>query len=265
MKKLALALFMFIVVAPTQAAANSPMDFLVHTYNMTITVNCMDKTLRNMSTLPGFELSSRIYIVEGRGEAVRMVSARDLPATLLLLASMGEITQSQSFATNVFSNWARLTSEISVRNHEYVRLMELLYEAETMDAFRRIERRLQTVIGDIEAQRGELNYVENTMGSAHITIQLVQYVPQEQKCEPEQEEEELSGNFHQISNAFFASIHGTGIGVQAVLMFLAHISIPTILLIVVAVIIHQTYKKRKQQPKQDNDTGNNTPEQEAES
>ena len=61
-----LAVIVLCAVAPN-VQAQRPMDFLQHKNSITIIVDCMDEALVRMSTMPGFELSSRIYVVDGRG------------------------------------------------------------------------------------------------------------------------------------------------------------------------------------------------------
>jgi len=205
----------------------------------------MDEALVRMGTMPGFELSSRIYVVDGWGQAVRQVSNRDLSNALALLKEQGDVVRSESQATNVFSRWAGLTAEFQVRNREYERLMELLYDAVTMDQFNQIETRLQRVIAGQERIQGQLNNLELNMGNAQIVINLIQY-KEEIYLSPEDDPEiNNPSRLRRIVNAFTTSADGTFAAVRAVLIFLTYISLPMILLIIVWLVGFRIYKRTK--------------------
>jgi len=198
----------------------------------------MDAVLRDMSLLPGFELSSQINMIDGRGHAVRMVLNRDLDNTLEAIREFGDVTYFQSNATSVFARWSSLRAEYSVRSHEYDRLVELLYAADGMNEFNQIERRLREVISYQEITRGQLNSLEFDIGSAQISIFLTQ-IPQGEEI-PEENE---YGRLRQISNAFLTSMEYTFVMLQFVALILVYISLPLALVIVVLVVIFGIYKR----------------------
>jgi len=255
---LAIVLLQLMVFADV-TQAQQPTDFLIHQHSITIYVACMESALVSMSTLPGFELSSQIWVVAGRGRATRMVQNRDLDRSLNLLNGFGYVTHSQSEATNVFSEWAGLTAEINVRNREYERLMELLYDANTLDEFRQIEVRLQEVIATLERLRGRLNGLEFDMGSSQIVVSLAIAAPvveQEYEPEPEDEPEEEPGRWRQIADEFMRSLRGTSNVTQVVLIFLARISLPLVIVLVVGVFALRVYKRQNIQHPEGRDENN---------
>jgi len=247
-----LAVIMLCVAAPN-VQAQRPMDFLQHENSITIIVDCVDEALVRMGTMPGFELSSRIYVVDGRGRAVRMVQNSQLNDALTLLRGLGYVVHSESQATNVFSSWSGLTAEFQVRSREYERLMELLYDATTMSEFNQIENRLQRVIAGQESIRGQLNHLELGMGSAQIAIALIQYEPEmvvyvdpepEYPEEPEEPEYVAVGRLRRIADAFMSSAGGTFVAIQAVVVFLALISLPLAIIVIVSVVGLRIYKRK---------------------
>jgi len=242
-----IAVVVLCIITP-HVQAQTPMDFLQHEQSITIVVDCMDEALVRMGTMPGFELSSRIYVVDGWGRAVRMVQNSQLSNTLTLLRGLGHVVHSESQATNVFSSWAGLTAEFQVRNREYERLMELLYDATTMREFNQIEDRLRRVIAGQERIQGQLNNLELGMGSAQIAITLIQYEPEMViYIEPEPEEEpetDYPGRLRQIANAFIRSSSGTFAAVQAILVFLALVSLPMVAVVIVVIVGFKIYKHK---------------------
>jgi len=242
-----LAVFALCIVAPN-VQAQTPMDFLQQEQSITIVVDCMDEALVRMGTMPGFELSSRIYVVDGWGQAVRMVQNSQIDDTLILLRGLGYVVHSESQATNVFSRWAGLTAEFQVRNREYARLMELLYDATTMSQFNQIEDRLQRVIAGQERIQGQINNLELSMGSAQIAITLIQYEPEiVPYIEPEPEEEpeyEEPSRLRRIADAFMNSANGTFSAIQAILVFLALVSLPMVAIVIVGIVGFRVYKRK---------------------
>lgn len=238
-KRILTALAVFILCIAIDVVPARAQDFLVQQHSITIDVKNLEDALRYMSTMPGFELSSQVSIANGQGSAVRMIQSRDLHHTLDMVKELGNVTREESSAINFFSQWASLTAEFAVRNREYDRMMELLHEATYMEQFVQIERRLQQIISQQERIRGQLNSIEFEMGSARVNIALNLYIPvveQEYIPEPEPEEPVVIGRLRSIGDAFLLSASRTFTAVQATLIFLARISIPTAVVIVLCVI-----------------------------
>jgi len=231
-------LALIIAVTPGLVSAQ---EFLEHRHNITIAVECMDKALSQMSNLPGFEMSSHMDIANGTGHALRLVNAYDIEHTLNLLDEMGTVTNSDSRADNNFSAWSAIRAEITIRNHEYTRLMELLYEATTMDEFNQIERRLRQVIADMEHLRGQLNSVEGRLATAQINISLFE-VEADWVYEPE-----TVGRLRRIGDAFVDSLAATLRGAQAVAVFLAHVSLPVVLIATVTAIVFVVKRRKRKE------------------
>ena len=237
-------LCMVIDVVPTRAQ-----DFLVQQHSITIDVENLEDALRYMSVMPGFELSSQVSIANGHGSAVRMVQNRDLHQTLDQIKGLGNVTRADSSARNFFDEWSSLTAEFTVRNREYDRMMELLHEATYMEQFNQIERRLRQIISHQEQIRGQLNSIEFEMGSARVNIALNLYIPAEEQeyipePEPEPEEPVVIGRLRSIGDAFLRSASMTFAAVQATLIFLARISIPVAVAVVLCVIGFRIVRNR---------------------
>jgi len=247
-------ILLFTALHTKMAQAQHPTDFLTHQHSITIYVDCMQEALSNIGRLPGFELSSQFTMLTGRGQSVRMVQNQDLDSALSLLNSFGSVSQSQSNATNLFSQWMRISAELNVRNTEYYSLMALLYSVTQLEDFRRIETRLQQVIGTTEQLRTQLNGLEFLMGSSEISINLRLSTPEEYadpEPEPEldddEEPEEEPGTLRQIANAFIRSASYTLGASQAALIFIARISLPLVAIVVIGIFALRAYKRRKKQ------------------
>jgi hypothetical protein len=237
---------MTLAMAATKAHAQTPGDFLSYRQHMTIVVDCMDNALARMGTMPGFELSSQIYVVEGRGQATRMVANTELNAALAQLRSLGHVVDSQSQAQNQFATWAWLSAELQVRNREYDRLVALLYDATGMAQFNQIERRLQQVIVDLEHIQRLLNSVTHEMGSAQIVITFTQHVSETIiDPVPEYEPAPPPGRLRYIANAFIGAAGDTAWALQAVVVFLTHISLPLVGLLAMGLGLFKIIQKRR--------------------
>lgn len=232
-------LCMTIQVVPTRAQ-----DFLVQQHSIAINVESLEDALRQMSAMPGFELSSQISIADGWGSAVRMVQNRDLDRTLELLSELGNVTRAESSATNFFSQWAGLMAEFSVRNQEYDRMMELLHNATTIQQFTLIEHRLREIISHQEWIRGQLNSIEFEIGNARVHVALNLYIPAAEPIPDPEPEQVATGRLRIIGDTFLLSGSLTFAALQAVLVFLVRVSIPAIFLIFAGVVGLKLYRKR---------------------
>ena len=175
---LAVAIIAILVMAtPALSQTETDMGFLSHRHQVTLTVQAMEEALSQMAHLPGTERSSNINLTQGRGNAQRVLPTLQLPQALAMLETMGNITASESSTTNLFRDWSNISTEIMVRQREYHRLIALLYEAETINQFRTIERQLVQVIGNLELLRGQLLHVEQQMGSTELFITFNLYHP----------------------------------------------------------------------------------------
>jgi len=217
----------------------------MHQHSINITVDSMDVALQRMSRMQGLELSSNIDIARGQGTSWRIVDSRYLNDTLDAIKEMGDVTHSESFATNVFSNWAWLQAEIRVRSHEYDRLMELLHEASTMQDFNYIERRLRHVISQLEGLRGQLNNLDFEMGSARIFITLsAAEIIEETVYEPVEELPERS-RLQQIGDAFALSVNSVQVISQALLLTVIYISLPLAIMVAVCMVILRFVRRKR--------------------
>jgi len=235
------ACLVILLIATTPVQAQSPMDFLQRSNRLTIVVQCMEEAWAQMAALPGIETSSSLEVFLGRGSAVRLVPATLLDTTLAQLHEMGEVIRTESHAINLFGQWTAVAAEFQLRNHEYLRLIELLYQVETIREFNQIETRLRTVIAWQEQLRGRLNLLEQDMGNAQISVHLIQYVP---GMEIEEDEEEEPSRLRQIANAFMNSARGTLAAAQAILLFIVRVSLPFVALLIILIIAVRVIKSK---------------------
>jgi len=245
-----LAVFLLLSLATTRAAhAHESEDLLIRHYSITLIVECLDEAIKQMRILPGLELSSRINLTNGWGQAQRVVDSHDLNHTLAILRGMGNVASSESSADNAFARWTALRREAAVRQQEYNRLVALLHDSTTMADFETIETRLNTVINTMERLRGDLQGLEFQMGTTRIVINLQtpepipEPEPQPEEAEPEPEPE--YGPFRRIADSFMLSARLTGQALQLIAMFFAYVSIPLAGLVIILLIVLRMHSRRK--------------------
>jgi len=245
-----LAVFLFLLVATIQTAyARPPEDFLILDYSISIVVDCLEDAILQMAELPGFELSSRINIPEGRGRAQRIIESRDRTSTIDALARIGTVTSTDTNSENAFASWTALRREIAIRQREYERLVELLHETITTAAFEAVEVRLGSVISTMNRLRGELQGLEFEIGTTviDITLSVPAQVIEEPIPTPEPTPTPEPGSMARIGSAFTSSASATGRVAQGIAMFLAYISIPLAGILAVAAIVMWA-RKRNNRP-----------------
>ena len=238
MKKLCVVAWVLLLFMPVvEVWANRPEDFLIRAYNIHVTVDNLDYALARLLTMPGIDLHSEIDIQAGWGRMERLVDNHSLTAALDFLRGLGQVSRTESFAWSEFAQFSRLQSEFMVRNMEYARLMELLYEADTLSDFRFIESRLVDVIAQTERIRGDINRLNADMGTTRINITLSITPPEpEPEIEPEPEEEpepEQEGSFRRIGRVFMESADASLVVIQNVVIFFSYISIPFVVILII--------------------------------
>jgi len=211
-------LFICTLAIATEAYANRPEDFLIRDYTIQIDVKNLPDALARLNTMPGFDLNTFVNNQSGWGSIERRVNVRDLDRFMSDMHSLGDVTASWSHTRNVFSMVTDLRSEHRVRSTEHGRLMELLYEVETMAQFAAIENRLVQVISEMERIRGRLNNLEFETGTARLTINL-------SVVDPEEEIPEL-GPFARIGQAFMESAETTLSVLQQIVILFLYVSLP---------------------------------------
>ena len=220
-KHVAIGLTVFLLCllpTSTKVHANQPSDFLIRNYSIGLTIDCLGTALEQLNNMQGIILNSHIDIQSGWGSMDRRVTNRDLEMALEHLQSLGQVVYNHSGSQNVFSVISDLRSELNVRNTEYNRLMELLYEVETLSQFTSVENRLVQVIADMEHIRGRLNHLELETGTSriHITLSVVEV----------EEALEDPGLFERMMMAFMTSNQAILSVLQGILIFFAYISVP---------------------------------------
>ena len=233
-------------VSSQTSQVQSSMAFLNQRHHVSITVDCMETALIQMTALPGTELFSNINITQGYGTARRNVQAEQLPQALNRLESIGVVTTASSSATNLFRDWSDISNEMRVREREYNRLVSLLYEAETLAQFGTIERHLLEAIGIAEGLRGQLMHLQQQMGMAEILITLALYQPNYQAYEPyEPYEPETTPIYYEETppNPILEALLRSLGWLETFALFIARILLPTLLFLAVGITLYKLGKK----------------------
>jgi len=235
-----LAVFLLSLLAAIQTTYARPTeDFLILDYSVSIVVDCLEEAILQMAELPGFELSSRINIPEGRGRATRIVESQDRTRTMDALGRIGTVTSTDTNSENAFASWTALRREIAIRQQEYDRLVELLHETTTTAAFEAVEVRLAAVIRTMNRLRGDLQGLEFEIGTTiiDITLTVPAQVIEEPIPTPTPSPTPEPGSMERIGGAFSSSARATGQVAQGIAMFLAYVSIPLAGILAVAAIV----------------------------
>lgn len=241
MKKIFITLAIFLILASgtvKEAYANQPSDFLIRNYSVSVVVDCIDDALTRLNAMPGIVLFSSVDMRSGRGSMERRASVSDADRMLADLHALGQVRNSDSWTQNVFMVVTDLQSELRVREAEYNRLMELLYEVDTMDNFSFVENRLANVISEIEHLRGRLNHLGFETGTVRIGITLW-------AADPEDEPYEIIGAFARIGNAFMDSAWFTLAAFQFILVILVYISVPLVFVAMVGGCLWFVFRRRR--------------------
>jgi len=233
-------------------------EFLIRYYDVVLEVECINEAILQMRTLPGLELSSRINLVAGLGQALRVVDSRDMNLALNIIQDMGSIISTESSTDNNFARWVTLRREIDVRQHEYNSLMELLHASTLMSDFEIIETRLNVVIHNMDRLRGDLQGIEFQMGTTLLNISLrvqaPEHIPEPEPIpEIESEPEVEISAFMRIKDTFLASARITSQVLQGVAMVLAYVSIPLIVLAIVSAATLWSISRKKKKGDDQND------------
>lgn len=234
---LILTLIATVILTTPLSATTNPMGFLYQRYQVNVEVESIAEALAIMATMPGIETSSSINVARGTGLATRVVSNDQLAPLLHTLSQMGIVTNSQSQSENLFARHQALAAEILLRQREYNRLMELLYDAETLRDFQTIERRLVDVIDHIERLRGQHLFVESQMGQAEVRIAIRESrLPLEDGDEPARE-----------PHPFITTITQS---TQNTLLFLARTAVPFTVFVLVFLVLRKLTKGLREQLKE---------------
>jgi len=235
----------------TSAQTSRPEDFLVRTYNIHVTVDCLEYALTQLMVMPGIDLYSTINVQTGWGRMERLVDSRFTGLALDFLRNLGTISRTESQSRNEFAAFAQLQSEFRVRNVEYERLMEMLYESVTLADFRIIEARLREVIAEMERIRGGINHLNADLGTTTIHITLTTTPPEpEPVVDPEpipvpEIEKAVIGSLERIRWTFADSAEASLGAVQNILVFLSYVSIPLTAFLVVGGAVLLKLSRRK--------------------
>ncbi|MCL2197803.1 MAG: DUF4349 domain-containing protein [Defluviitaleaceae bacterium] len=247
-KKCTLLILLFLGLT-VQRVYSAPQDFLISTYRIEISVECLDTTLPRFLTMQGIALQSEFNIRTGRGRIEQLVNNHELNATLTTLRGLGNVTATSSSTRNEFAQFHALQSELRIRNEEYRNLNELLLQAQTLADFRIVEGRLVNLIAEIERLRGRINFLNSEIGTTriHISIATIPPEPEEPDPTPEPEPEpepEPPGTFARIGNAFLLSAGATLSVVQGLVLFLAYASIPLAVMLAIGAVVWRIVKRK---------------------
>ena len=226
---------------PTNVYAQQPSDFLIRNYSIEILVDDLDEAFLILNNIPGLNLNSHINIRSGLGNMELMIDNRDMEIALSTLRSLGQVRASRNWSQNVFNSVNELQLEFDVRRDQHYRLMELLYQVDTLENFVVVENRLFPLITEIERIRSSLNHfnLETTTTRIHITI----------FSEEAAIEVEPVGAFERIGNAFLNSAALTLAVIQWTLIFFVYISVPLTMAVVIFCIYWFGIRKRRKKGK----------------
>ncbi|MCL2399749.1 MAG: DUF4349 domain-containing protein [Defluviitaleaceae bacterium] len=236
LKYIPFVIAIFLIVS-TNVYARHPSDFLIRNYSIELQVENLEDAFLILNNLPGLNLNSHVNIQSGWGNMELRVNNRDVDMVLSSLRSLGQVRASNNRSQNVFNSISELQLEFEVRSDQHSRLMDLLYQVDTLDNFMVIENRLIPLINEIEQIRGNLNYfnLEAATTRIHITVFATDSVIAEEPL----------GAFERIGNAFVSSAGGTLAVIQWMLIFFVYISVPATIVAIIFCIYRFGIRKRR--------------------
>ena len=220
-KKILICIVLAMFLMPTKAYANLE-NYLIHHHDISIFVDDVEEAFSQINSLAGFNSSSSINVRHGHGFANRTVEAQYVSGVLETLGDIGEITRSVGSSRNVFAEISELQSELAVREAEYQRIMYLMSHATTIADMTTIERRLRTVLSNMETLTGRINNLNSQIQHAVVVINV--------SGTPIPVEIEREGFFSQVGPAFVSSYYLTVNGLQILLVFLSYVAVPSIVI-----------------------------------
>ena len=238
-------------VSPDYPSAPSQMGLMfIKTANVSVSTPRFDAAvneLRHIVNAYGgfFESSSLFNNLSARNPYKRLNATIRVPAdqyeqTLRALEGLGKHLSTSESSREVSGEYYDLESRVRTKETEEVRLLELIDQAKELYQIIELEQRLGQVRTDIEVYKTRMMRIDSLASFSTIHIELTEA--------PENEKVYGDSFLDRIAKGFRESAEATLAFLQNIVIFIAYISVPVIILGVlaaVAAVILKKFKKRR--------------------
>jgi len=236
------------IISPNTVPSEKGLIF-IKTANISLNTEAFDFTvneLRSIVTLYGgfFENSSIHNYVSARTPYKKLNATIRVPAAYydevrIAVESLGKHLQTNESSREVSNEYYDLESRIKIKQTEEARILDLIEKADQLSQLIELERRLGEVRTDIEIYESRLKQIDSLASYSTINIDITE--------RSEEDEPENEGFFARLKNGFINSLKTTLDILQGVVIFIAYISVPAVLLgilAIVALLILKRFKKK---------------------
>jgi len=220
----------------------------IKTANVSVNTDRFDfatDELRNIVTIYGgfFESSSTYSYSNMRNPYKRLnatirVPAAQYEAALKAVESLGKHISTTESSREVSSEYYDLESRVGIKKTEEARLLALIEQATQLSQLIELEQRLGEVRTDVELYESRMKQIDSLASYSTIRLEITEV--------SDEEKEEDDGFFARLKKGFVDSVTGTLNALQAIVIFLAYVSVPVVLiglLAFVAILILRKFKK----------------------
>jgi len=144
------------------------------TLEITIEVECVETAVQTIRDLPGFTTHSNAQFSEWGATANfdRRVAEADLPQTLAVLRSLGEVRFESEWTSHLGAEAQDLQARLRANDMEIARLNEMMTRAANLTVMFDIEGRLGNVMRHSDNMRARLNTINDMTSMPYIGISI---------------------------------------------------------------------------------------------
>ena len=217
-------------------ATADPSATSVVTYNISLTVDDVQKTMDKISQLNGVQVSmnysSPAYEgAQSSASITRRVSVQDYDNLKNQLRLLGDVTDESESMQSMARQLNDLKAQLTARDDQKSRLLTLLGKSGDLDTMVKVEGMLNSASDDSDSLNAQIRDINAQIGQPYINIQLYNrvYAP------PAPPNPTLGVR---VANSFKQSVNGTVQFMQGLLMFIVRASIPVLSFVIIIVLIY---------------------------
>ena len=233
------------LAAAPAAGAGGTQNFIT-TFNITLTVDDVQKAMDTISRLSGAQASMSYSMpayegAQGSASVTRRVASQDYEAVKNQLRDLGEVTNESETRQNMTRQLSDLNAQLTAKDEQKDRMLTLLGKSGDIDTMAKVEARLYGLADESDSLNTQIRGINAQIGQPYVNIQLYNrvYVPPAQPMQP------LGAR---IANSFKWSVNETVRFSQGMLMFVVMAAVPLLSCAAVIVIIFLVFryvKKRR--------------------
>jgi len=220
---------------------------LILNCEVSITTIQFEAALEMIQDLPGTVVWSNIVDNGNNRRSARIdmsVKSEDFDHVAAILAGMygvDWIDETREALSGV-EDMDYLAANLAAKENEYERLLALFGDAETLGDILIVQKRISTVIGEIESCKGLINYWDAAAKSGSVTIRLTEKPLDEGGITAEKEK-------FTAADSFMASLRATGYVGESILIGMAGAALPLLIIAGLTAIVLVIVVRRKKNEK----------------